>query len=115
MCTLTVRRLTTMGILPRFNGRGYDLFAAIQRPMKIHPSSTATIPLGISVKFPDGMYGRPAMHPHIPVTRIVDLSLCESINVINGQFMLEIQPGEKIAEFTIENVVKMEIKHINSN
>lgn len=111
---LLVRRLSSLGIFPRFNGHSYDLFAALQRPLYIHPSSINIIPLAISIEFPEGTYGRLSLAPHSSLVRIMDTKLGESISVINGHFLMEIQPGEKVAEFTIENVVKMEIKDIHS-
>ena len=112
---LIVRRLSNLGIFPRFNGHSYDLFAALKRPMNVQPSSNERIPLGISVEFPEGTYGRLSLAPHSSLVRIMNTKLDESIDVINGRFLTTIQPGEKVAEFTIENVVKMEIKDVHSN
>ena len=104
-----------MGIFPRFNGVSYDLFAANKTPCVMAPFSIARVPLDISIDFPEGTYGRLTPADDSTLLRVMNNKFESELCVMNGVFNHEIRAGDKIASFTVESVVNMEIKDISGS
>jgi dUTPase len=100
-----IRRLSSMGILPRFNGFSYDLYAANRDPMILQYNKVALVPLDIEITFPNGFYGRLVPVPEMRSCSLMDDIVRRDVWIKPDKLTTIIQPGERIAQFTIEKII----------
>jgi dUTP pyrophosphatase len=84
---------------------GYDLQAAIEKPITVNPGRTATIPTGISVAIPEGYVGFVIIRSGLCFNGAI--TLANGVGVIDPDFRGEIQLHLKhndiqAAPFTIQ-------------
>jgi len=128
MVKVLVKRLDPKVKLPKYKtsgSSGMDLMAFIKNPIKIKPRTSALIPTGISIAFPEDyeIQIRPrsglAAKNNISVLNTpgtIDSDYRGEIKVIiynHGNENFSINNGDRIAQMILAPVVKMELEEKN--
>lgn len=122
---MEVVRLNTQAILPTratSGSAGYDLTAI--RDDTISPSGRLLIPIGISLKLPEGVYGRIAPRSGLAVKKgiqvgagVIDPDYTGEIHVLlfnHGTENFEIRTGDRIAQLILEKFESYEVIQVDS-
>ena len=94
------------------NDAGYDLYAAIDRPITLLPGERNLVNIGISVAIPPGFYGRIAPRSGLALkygidvlAGVVDSTYRGAVGVVLinlGQNTVVINSGDRVAQLIIE-------------
>jgi dUTP pyrophosphatase len=122
---MEVVRLKTQAILPTratSGSAGYDLTAI--RDDVIEPGCRQLLPIGISIKLPEGVYGRIAPRSGLAVKKgiqvgagVIDPDYTGEIHVLlfnHGTEPFEIHPGDRIAQLILEKFGFYEVLQVDS-
>ena len=117
---MEVRRLCTHAILPRratSGSAGYDLFCI--DTVSILPGELVCVSTGISVKVPDGTYGRIAPRSGITVKHnvhvgagVIDSDYTGEIKVVlcnNGKQVVQFKAFDRVAQLVLEKIEIAEV------
>jgi dUTPase len=110
---MNIQKLSGLARIPLFNGIGYNLYAALREPIVIGPHTTYKIPTGIEIDFPPGTYGRLMPVHHTSGTILISPTFKECIQFNTYMASCIVNPGECIAQFTIEDTKEMKINILN--
>lgn len=104
---------------------GYDLYAAIDKKILIHPHETVAIGTGISMELPNGTFG--AIFARSGISKDRGLRPANCVGVIDpsyrGEYIValhndsnknqSIEPGERIAQLVVIPFVPVEFNVVN--
>ena len=125
MVQLLVKKLSPRAHLPQYmsdGASGLDLFALLDEPIIIEPSSWALIPTGISVAIPPGYEGQ--VRPRSGLALRYGVTVLNSPGTIDSDYRGEIKvilvnlgdepfmvrDGERIAQLVIQPITRVEIE-----
>jgi dUTP pyrophosphatase len=122
---MEVVRLNTQAILPTratSGSAGYDLTAT--QNDTIEPGCRKLLPIGISIKLPEGVYGRIAPRSGLAVKKgiqvgagVIDPDYTGEIHVLlfnHGTEPFEIHTGDRIAQLILEKFEFYEVIQVDS-
>ena len=125
MSFLGVQRLTQNAIIPTLGSSlaaGYDLYS--NEAVTIGAGSHGLVGLGISVRLPDGTYGRVAPRSGLAVKRgiavgagVIDPDYTGEVKVVlfnHGKHDFEINEGDRIAQLILERCETLPIRELES-
>lgn len=124
-CKLVRPEIAGCDFKPRYatsGSAGMDLYAALERPVVLHPGETVRIPTGMAIQLPDSGYaalvfprsGIAANHgiTLVNAVGVVDSDytgevLCPIINLSNQAYA--IRPGDRIAQLVVIPVARVAV------
>jgi len=122
---MEVVRLKTQAVLPTratSGSAGYDLTAICDDT--IEPGCRKLLPIGISIKLPEGVYGRIAPRSGLSVKKgiqvgagVIDPDYTGEIHVLlfnQGSETFEIKTGDRIAQLILERFEFHEVRQVDS-
>jgi len=125
MSFLGVQRLTQNAIIPTLGSSlaaGYDLYS--NEAVTIDAGSHGVVGLGISIRLPDGTYGRVAPRSGLAVKRgiavgagVIDPDYTGEVKVVlfnHGKHDFEINEGDRIAQLILERCETLPIRELES-
>jgi deoxyuridine 5'-triphosphate nucleotidohydrolase len=108
--SLQIKKLVPEAILPIRSGAGYDLFTITE--CVVEPGRRLVVPLGYTIKFPDGLYGRISGRTGLAVKHgidvlggVVDPDYKDELKVVlhnTDTRPFVIHPGYRIAQLILE-------------
>ena len=128
MVKVLVKRLDPKVKLPKYKtsgSSGMDLMAFIKNPIKIKPGTSALIPTGISIAFPEEFEIQ--IRPRSGLAAKNNISILNTPGTIDSDYRGEIKiilynhgnkefrvnNGDRIAQMVLTPIVKMEFKETN--
>jgi dUTP pyrophosphatase len=103
---------------------GWDLFANIEEPIKLHHGESALIPTGVRVQLPKGFYWDIRIRSGLSTKKGIilangagvvdeDYRGIVGVPVINLGGYYEIQPGEKIAQAILQLYAEQDLELVD--